>query len=72
MRPVVGTEALRRVLRGDAALQSSTAQHDVVLIEPEVLEGLARGDADLRLDEVDVRHLFGHGVLDLDAGVRSR
>ena len=65
----VRAETLRRIFRRDAALQSSAAQHDVALIEPEVLERLTRGDADLGLDEVDVRDLFGHGVLDLDARV---
>ena len=65
----VGSEALRRVLRRDAALQCGAAQHDAALVEPEVVQRLAGGDADLRLHQVDVGHLFGDGVLDLDAGV---
>ena len=39
-------------------------------IEPEVGEGLTRGEPELRLDEVDARHLLGDRVLDLEAGVR--
>ena len=65
----VGTEALRGVLRRDAALQRGTAEADLVLRELEVGERLARGDAHLGLDEIDVRDLLGHGVLDLDARV---
>ena len=38
-------------------------------VEAELGEGLARGDAHLRLHEVDVGDLFGDGVLDLDARV---
>ena len=40
--------------------------HDVVLLERQRLAG---GDADLRLDQVDAGDHFGHGMLDLDAGV---
>ncbi|GAB7302805.1 hypothetical protein MAFF212519_06560 [Clavibacter michiganensis] len=65
----VRAEALRRVLGRDAALERRAAQHDRVLAEAELGEGLPRRDAHLRLHEVDVRHLLGHGVLDLDARV---
>ena len=65
----VGPEPLRRILRRDAALQRRAAELDRVLQEAELGEGLARGDAHLRLHEVDVGDLLGHGVLDLDAGV---
>ncbi len=67
--PGVGPEALRRVFGRDAALQRGAPQHDVLLVEPEVGEGLSCGDAHLRLHEVDVGDFFGDGVLDLDAGV---
>jgi hypothetical protein len=33
------------------------------------VERCARSDAELRLDQIDARHLLGHGVLDLDARV---
>ena len=39
---------------------------DVFLAERQRLAG---GDADLRLDQVDAGDHFGHGMLDLDAGV---
>ena len=65
----VGAEALRRVLGRDAALQRGAAQLDLVLREAELGERLPRRDAHLRLHEVDVGHLFGDGVLDLDARV---
>ena len=39
---------------------------DVLLRERQLLAG---GDADLRLDQVDAGHHFGHRMLDLNAGV---
>ena len=51
------------------ALQRRAAQVDLVLREPEVVEGLAGGDAQLRLHEVDVGDLLGDRVLDLDARI---
>ena len=65
----VGAEAVGRVLGGDAALQGGAVQPDAVLGQAEVGEGLAGGDPDLGLHEVDVRHLLGDGVLDLDPRV---
>ncbi len=40
-----------------------------VLAEPQVVEGLAGGDAELRLHQVDVGDLLGDRVLHLDPGV---
>ena len=65
----VGPEAVGRVLRGDAALQRGALELDAVLREAQVREGLAGGDAQLRLDEVDVGDFLGDRVLDLDARV---
>ena len=65
----IRAEAVRRVLGRDPALQRGPARVDVGLRHAEVGERLARGDADLRDDEVDVGDLLGDGVLDLDAGV---
>ncbi len=65
----VGTEPVGRVLGGDAALQRCAAQHDALLGESEVGQRLARRDPHLRLHQVDVGDLLGHGVLDLDPGV---
>ena len=67
--PGVGTEVVGRVLGGDPALQGRAPQHDRVLGEPEVGQRLAGGDPQLRLHQVDVGDLLGHGVLDLDARV---
>ena len=65
----VRPEAVGGVLGGDPALQRRAAQPDGVLAQAEVLEGLAGRDAHLRLHQVDVGDLLGHGVLDLDARV---
>ena len=65
----VGSEAGRRVLRRDAALQGGAAQADLLLVQAELGEGLPGCDAHLRLHEVDVGDLLGHRVLDLDARV---
>ncbi len=65
----VGPEAVGRVLGRDPALQRRTPQHDLVLRQPQLGQGRAGGDPHLRLDEVDIGDLLGHGVLDLDAGV---
>ncbi len=65
----VGPEAVGRVLGGDAALQGCALELDRLLREAEVREGLPGGDAQLRLDEVDVGDFLGDGVLDLDARV---
>src|SRR5690606_13194427 len=69
---VVGNEVLLRVLRGDPALQRMTVQLDVGLLRyarTRIADVLAFGYADLRLDDVDPRHLFGDGMLDLDARI---
>ena len=42
---------------------------DLILHQPKLLQGFASGDPNLRNDEVNIRHLFGHGVLNLDARV---
>ena len=65
----VRAEAVGRVLGGDPALQRGAADPDAVLREPQVGQRLARRDAQLRLHQVDVGDLLGHGVLDLDARV---
>ena len=65
----VGAEARCRILGRDSALQCGAAQVDVFLVETELAERLAVGDAHLRLHEVDVGDLLGHGVLHLDARV---
>ncbi len=65
----VRTEAVGGVLGGDPALQRRTAQPDRVLAQAEVLQGLAGGDPHLRLHQVDLGDLLGHGVLDLDPRV---
>ena len=46
-------------LDGEATLR------DLLLGQPDVLEPLPGGDADLRLHEVDSRDDLGHGVLHL-------
>src|SRR5690606_23103994 len=70
--PIVGDEVLFRILGGDSALERMAVEPDLLLWR------YARGrfadsgpfeKADLRLDDVDAGHLFGDGVLDLDAGV---
>src|SRR5699024_7890504 len=68
-RAGVGTEGVRRVLRGDAALQGGALDPHVLLVQADLVERLAGGDAHLRGDEVDIGDLLGHGVLDLDARV---
>ncbi len=65
----VGAEAGRRVFRRDPALQRGAAQSKVLLLETELGKRLPRGNAHLRLHEVDIRDLLGDGVLDLDARV---
>ncbi|CAH0326693.1 hypothetical protein SRABI128_05502 [Microbacterium sp. Bi128] len=65
----VGPEAVGRVLRGDAALQGGTLELDALLGQAQVREALTGGDAQLRLDEIDVGDFLGHRVLDLDPGV---
>ena len=67
--PGIRAEPVGGVLGGDAALQRGAAHVDVLLAHVEVVEGLARRDAHLGDDEVDVGDLLGDGVLDLDAGV---
>ena len=44
-------------------------ERDVLLLQPELGEGRSGRDAHLRLHEVDIRHLFGDRVLDLDPRV---
>ena len=54
------------VLGVDAALDGVAPPHDVVLRER---QRLARGDAQLQLDEVEADDHLGDRVLDLQAGV---
>ena len=70
---VVRNEPVQRVFGGDAALQRMAAQHDVFLGRAGRVrvgaDGRPFGDADLRLDQVDARHLLGHRVFHLDARI---
>ena len=50
----------------DAAFDGSAFKNDVALLEAQTF---ACGDADLFGDDVNARHPFGHGVLNLDTGV---
>ena len=65
----VGAEPSGRILGRDAALQRYAAELDLVLTEAELGQALPRCNTDLRLHDVDIRHLFGHSVLDLNAWV---
>mmetsp|Transcript_43463 Transcript_43463/g.80893 ORF Transcript_43463/g.80893 Transcript_43463/m.80893 type:complete len:366 (+) Transcript_43463:1651-2748(+) len=67
--PRVGREVLGRVLCGDAALDRHAPRNNVVLDESQILQARSTGDEDRLLDDVDVRHLLRHGVLDLDPRV---
>ena len=49
-------------------LDGEAALGDVLLREADLGEALARGDADLRLHEIDSRDDLGHGVLHLGGG----
>ena len=62
-KPLAGSSVVMRHCR--AAPLSWTR----LLGQAQVSEGLAGGDAQLRLDEVDVGDFLGDGVLDLDARV---
>ena len=55
-----------RVLGVQPGLDGGAAQHDLRLPQR---QALAARDADLPFHEVEARHLFGDGVLDLQAGV---
>ena len=61
-----GQEVVERVLGGDSALDSPAAGLDVFLC---VAEWLAGRDPELVGHEVGAGDHFGHGVLDLEAGV---
>ena len=67
--PGVGPEVVGGVLGGHAALHGEAAHADAVLGQPQIVERGTGGDAQLRLDEVDVGDFFGHRVLHLDARV---
>ena len=49
-------------------LDGKAALGDVLLREADLSEALARGDADLRLHEIDSRDDLRHGVLHLGGG----
>ena len=55
---------MRQVYSG-CRLDGEAALGDLLLGQPDVLEPLPGGDADLRLHEIDSRDDFGHGVLHL-------
>ncbi len=59
-------EIAPRILRIDAAFDRRAALHDIGL---RPWQRFAGRDANLRLDEVDPRDHFRHGVLDLNPGV---
>ena len=65
-RAGIGPEAVGRILGGDPALQGCAVDPDHVLGETKITQALARGNAHLRLHEIDVSDLLGDGVLDLD------
>ena len=69
---VIGNEILLGILGGDAALQGVAMQRDIFLRGNAALgraDRLAFQDVDLRLDDIDPRHLLGDGVLDLYARI---
>ena len=71
--PVVGDEAVERILGGDPALHRVAAQRELALRRAGVVrpvpDGAALGNADLGPHEVDAGHLLGDGVLHLDTRV---
>ena len=68
---IIGNEVVLRVFGCDACLQGMTGQHHVFLggLAGRVGNGLAFGNQDLRLDDVDAGDFFGHGMFDLHAWV---
>ena len=69
---VVGREAVLRIFRGHAALKRVRREMNVFLPRnaARFFANLrAVGDADLRLDEIDVGHGLGHRVFHLDARI---
>ena len=70
---VVGDETVARILRRHAALDRRSAHPDVLLRGDarriDVADPSARGNANLRLDQVEPGDLFGDRVLDLDARI---
>ena len=71
--PVVGNEAVERVLGRDPALHGVAAQRDVVLRRAGILrrvpDGPAFGNPDLGPHQVDAGHLLGDRVLHLNARI---
>ena len=65
----VGLEVVGGVLSGDTGLDGVAVGLDLVLGEAELLEGVAGGDLELGLHDIDAGDLLGDGVLDLDSGV---
>ena len=61
-----GLEVAIGVLGIDAAFDGHALAADVLLAEGQRLAG---GDGDLRLDQIDAGHHFGHGMLDLNPRV---
>ena len=68
-RSCVRTEGVCGVFRSDAALHGRTLVADLVLSQAEFIQACARGNAHLRLHEVDIGDLFRDRVLNLDARV---
>ena len=71
--PVIGDEAVERVLGRDPALHSVAPQRDVVLRRAGIIrripDGPALGDPDLGPHQVDAGHLLGDRVLHLNARI---
>ena len=68
---IIGDEVVLRILGGDPGLQRVAGQLHVVLrgLAGGLGDGLAFGDQDLRLHDVDAGDLFGDGMFDLHARV---
>lgn len=65
----VWSEALSRILGGDAALDSEATGGDSVLCKTKLSKSSASGDLDLGCDNVNAGDLFSDGMLDLNTGV---
>ena len=68
-RAGIGTEAVIRVLGGDATLQGRTGDGNLVLGEVNIFQRCAGRDIHLGLDDVYAGDFLGHGVLHLHTRV---
>ncbi len=69
---VVGHEMVRRIFGRHAALNGKAVRRDGLLrrqSDLRIVERHALGDQDLRLDDIDAGHFFGHRVFDLNPRV---